>query len=1605
MVGRSSQVARGLNTIAANITQNQDALVAYGISVEDANGNLKSTFDVLSELKPKWDEMSDSERVALGVTLAGKNQYKVLASVMSNFSTATEATATALNSAGSAARENARYMESIEARVTAVDAAFQKMSTAVVDSDLVKGILDIVKAMAEFGSTDFGAAVTQFVLLSGLSWGGLQLLGQSILPSIMSSFGATETAIVGFKAALSGSLPVILAITAAIVALVAGVKAIKDAYEKANPSVEQASLNMKNSQESLKEAKNSYANAKQKLEELNNTPFSDRTSEIQSEIEKLQALTNYYEQLTNVRKEEMVASSATYAKSVEKNGISSGYQVTMPVFTGGYTSEGLKEVKEITRVYQDQESAIYAAAAAYAQYNNQIIDISNIDEARAQLAKYGAVIEEISISVPDLQVKLNDIYGTIEDGGKLTPSLIDQYKDLSDSGKQYAEALQIMKDSGIELNTEQESFLSTFNNLVAAYENYIETQAEVGGVTRAEIEARYEAASALSAYAQELINAANAYQIFKDRLSETGDYDDSFKGFSSILSEVISEFDAGQIGSQAFLTGLELLTGQTFTSAEAVKYMNDNLGTLKLLFGDSESGGMGLITALQDLGYASLDANGNLQISIEDFGRLASELNISEGALYSLTEALRVMGIDFQYNADSILENISKMGEDIVDFGDTTTVNFEAYAKAAKQAGMSNDEIIAISEILSNVEGIELTNVAEGIAALGGNAGEASTESDELNSSLNEVGSAEAGIGDTASAVGTLSEELGSAAGNAASLSSSLSSISNFKAPSLGSLLSGLFGHAEGTSYAKEGMSLVNEEGPELIQSGDEAYIAGGGYPTVTHLNEGDRVYTAEETKDILGGKFLKGSIQAHVMGARGITDTGTGNKKTSSLGITSAITTVLKDTLNKLKPPNNNNNNNNSSNNDSDSSKSSSSSKDEYKAEFDEWLKAKKHALAMDEISEAEYYKALEEMNNKYFKDKEEYLDEYRKYEEQIYAWKKKQEEAAAKQAEKEAEELEKRKQEEAKKAEKEAEEKKKAYKAEFDAKLKELDHALSMDEISQEKYYSSLKKLNDKYFKGKEDYQDEYQKYQEKIYAWEKKQEEEKAKQAEKKAEEAEKKKQEQEKEAQKALEEKKKAYKEEFDTQLKELQHALAMDEISQEQYYNSLQKLNNKYFKGKEEYQDEYWKYQEQIYSWEKKKEEEKAKEAEKKAEEERKAKEEQEKEAKRLAEEQKKAYKEEFSTRLKELDHALAMDEISEEEYYKTLSKLNDKYFKGKEEWQEEYWKYQEKIYSWNKKQEEEQAKQAEKAAEEERKAKEAEEKAYKNEFDTWLKNQKHALAMDEISEEEYYNSLSEMNEKYFKDKENYQDEYRKYEEEIYSWRKKKEEELAKQAEEIAKEQEKAYKSEIDSWIKDLAHALAMDIITEEEYYNTLEEINEKYFKDREAYQDEYQKYEEQIYAWRKKQAEEEAKQQEETLKEQIELERKLNDLAKAKATKVKVFQDGQFRYVSDREALAKAQQALSSYDSGTFYASGGVSLVGENGPELRVLNKGDGIIPSDITKNLFAWGSISPNDFKNNGSDIYNFDIDNLSLPDVKNATDFVTGLKSFALQYTKQRG
>lgn len=95
------------------------------------------------------------------------------------------------------------------------------------------------------------------------------------------------------------------------------------------------------------------------------------------------------------------------------------------------------------------------------------------------------------------------------------------------------------------------------------------------------------------------------------------------------------------------------------------------------------------------------------------------------------------------------------------------------------------------------------------------------------------------------------------------------------------------------------------------------------------------------------------------------------------------------------------------------------------------------------------------------------------------------------------------------------------------------------------------------------------------------------------------------------------------------------------------------------------------------------------------------------------------------------------------------------------------------------------------------------------------------------------------------------------------------------------------------------------------------------------------------------------------------------------------------------------------YAEGTTYAKGGLSVVGEKGAELRVLNRGDGIIPADITKNLWKWGAIDPekvNDGSKPNIQNYNIDVDNVNLPDVTNPEEFISGIKNLALQRAYNR-
>lgn len=64
--------------------------------------------------------------------------------------------------------------------------------------------------------------------------------------------------------------------------------------------------------------------------------------------------------------------------------------------------------------------------------------------------------------------------------------------------------------------------------------------------------------------------------------------------------------------------------------------------------------------------------------------------------------------------------------------------------------------------------------------------------------------------------------------------------------------------NADGTNYAQAGPSVVNEEGPELIQHKDGTFSMAQTSPAIVPLREGDVVYTAEETRRIMGMRTIQ---------------------------------------------------------------------------------------------------------------------------------------------------------------------------------------------------------------------------------------------------------------------------------------------------------------------------------------------------------------------------------------------------------------------------------------------------------------------------------------------------------------------------------------------------------------------------------------------------------------------------------------------------------------------------------------------------------------------------------------------------------------------------
>ena len=297
----ASRSARAMNQIFARLSQTTDESSStgqklvkiyndLGISLYDSQGQLRSSYDILHDLSKQWDSLDKNTQNYIALTSSGSNQLNNFLSLMRGFDHAVAATDTAINSAGSSAKENERFLGGLSSKVQALKTSFQELSNTVLDSELVATFLDLAKGALDLAN-NLPPAVIQFGLLSTGLTGVLTIMQQfaknsNLLSLILGKFSGETAAATGaiglFKGGLAGAIPTALALSAAIVAIYV-------AYQKYKDYTDQSSRSVEDWQADIDDANAKLEENKKKLDELNNTPWYNMSDDVYEEIDSLEA--------------------------------------------------------------------------------------------------------------------------------------------------------------------------------------------------------------------------------------------------------------------------------------------------------------------------------------------------------------------------------------------------------------------------------------------------------------------------------------------------------------------------------------------------------------------------------------------------------------------------------------------------------------------------------------------------------------------------------------------------------------------------------------------------------------------------------------------------------------------------------------------------------------------------------------------------------------------------------------------------------------------------------------------------------------------------------------------------------------------------------------------------------------------------------------------------------------------------------------------------------------------------------------------------------------------------------------------------------------------
>lgn len=166
-----------------------------GVDILDSNGAYRDTYEILRDLAEVWDEIGQKDpkgQAAVLELLAGKNRANALSAILTNLEDLEGAYESALGAENSAFKENETYMQSIQGHIDQFNNSVQTMWYDELDSSLIKGFVDLGKAIVEvidkigllgtafIGISLYGTMFKKFPQMFGKLDGQLTIFGQKV---------------------------------------------------------------------------------------------------------------------------------------------------------------------------------------------------------------------------------------------------------------------------------------------------------------------------------------------------------------------------------------------------------------------------------------------------------------------------------------------------------------------------------------------------------------------------------------------------------------------------------------------------------------------------------------------------------------------------------------------------------------------------------------------------------------------------------------------------------------------------------------------------------------------------------------------------------------------------------------------------------------------------------------------------------------------------------------------------------------------------------------------------------------------------------------------------------------------------------------------------------------------------------------------------------------------------------------------------------------------------------------------------------------------------------------------------------------------------------